>query len=68
LDLKPTNILIDDCMVPKVSDFGMSRLFGDQQSPVITATIRGTLGYMAPEYVNNGLISYKADIYSVWVS
>ncbi|CAO2143431.1 unnamed protein product [Urochloa humidicola] len=48
-------------------DFGMSRLFGQQQSRVITQNRLGTLGYMAPEYIDNGLISFKSDIFSLGV-
>ncbi|AQK58670.1 Receptor-like serine/threonine-protein kinase SD1-6 [Zea mays] len=54
-------------MEPKITDFGMSRLFGLQQSKIITKTCGGTLGYMAPEYLLKGLISVKADIFSLGV-
>uniref|UniRef100_K3ZLQ4 Protein kinase domain-containing protein n=1 Tax=Setaria italica TaxID=4555 RepID=K3ZLQ4_SETIT len=58
---------MDNNMLPKIADFGMSRLFGQQQSRIITQKRVGTLGYMAPEYINNGLISYKSDIFSLGV-
>ncbi|KAL6615483.1 hypothetical protein ACP70R_037753 [Stipagrostis hirtigluma subsp. patula] len=54
MDLKPPNILLDDNMVPKITDFGLSRLFGQEQTRSITRSCNGTLGYMAPEYLNGG--------------
>uniref|UniRef100_A0A0E0QZ04 Protein kinase domain-containing protein n=1 Tax=Oryza rufipogon TaxID=4529 RepID=A0A0E0QZ04_ORYRU len=58
---------MDDDMGPKIADFGMSRLFGHEQSRIITGSRKGTLGYMAPEYLANGLISTKSDIFSLGV-
>ncbi|CAO2147903.1 unnamed protein product, partial [Urochloa humidicola] len=67
LDLKPQNILMDENMVPKIADFGISRMFGQQQSRIITKSCRGTYGYMAPEYLTNGLISTKSDMFCLGV-
>ncbi|CAN6374291.1 unnamed protein product [Urochloa humidicola] len=65
MDLKPANILIDEHMVPKITDFGISRLEGKSQT---TSTRRFvTLGYCAPEYLFKGRISFKTDIYSLGI-
>ncbi|XP_066336942.1 uncharacterized protein [Miscanthus floridulus] len=66
-DLKPQNIMIDDDMVPKIMDFGLSRLLDEEKSKIITQNLTGSLGYMAPEYIDNGEISPEADIFSLGV-
>ncbi|XP_030514544.2 rust resistance kinase Lr10-like isoform X2 [Rhodamnia argentea] len=65
-DIKPHNILLDQHFTPKVSDFGLVRLYPTDHSIVSLTAARGTLGYMAPElfYKNIGGVSYKADVYS----
>ncbi|QCE00235.1 brassinosteroid insensitive 1-associated receptor kinase 1 [Vigna unguiculata] len=65
-DIKPHNILLDENFVPKVSDFGLARLYPTDKSIITLTDVRGTLGYMAPElfYHNLGGVSYKADVYS----
>ncbi|KAF8041343.1 hypothetical protein BT93_A0065 [Corymbia citriodora subsp. variegata] len=65
-DIKPHNILLDQSFIPKVSDFGLARLYPTDHSIVTLTVARGTLGYMAPElfYKNIGGVSYKADVYS----
>ncbi|XP_044433527.1 uncharacterized protein [Triticum aestivum] len=67
LDLKPENILIDSTMTAKIADFGLSRIFGEQESQIITDNRAGTCGYMAPEYLIRGVVSNKADIFSMGV-
>ncbi|WVZ79684.1 hypothetical protein U9M48_027237 [Paspalum notatum var. saurae] len=67
MDLKPSNILLDNNMVPKIADFGLSRLFSETKTWTRTTSCDGTLGYMAPEYINRGLISTKSDIFSLGV-
>ncbi|GJN36030.1 hypothetical protein PR202_gb24855 [Eleusine coracana subsp. coracana] len=65
-DLKPSNILLDYDMVPKIADFGLSRCFDQNQSRTVTSKVIGTMGYMAPESFN-GLIAYESDIFSLGV-
>ncbi|KXG28191.1 cysteine-rich receptor-like protein kinase 25 isoform X2 [Sorghum bicolor] len=67
LDLHPTNILLDENMVPKITDFGLSRLFGEEQTRINTINVVGKKGYMAPEYLYRGEISTRSDIYSLGV-
>ncbi|GLT29048.1 hypothetical protein SLA2020_039380 [Shorea laevis] len=65
-DIKPHNILLDENFTPKISDFGLAKLYPAKGNTVSLTAARGTLGYMAPElfYKNLGSVSYKADVYS----
>ncbi|KAL8048590.1 hypothetical protein ABFX02_07G075900 [Erythranthe guttata] len=65
-DLKPSNVLLDEEMVAHVSDFGISKLMGEGESSVHTNTL-ATMGYIAPEYGLEGLVSTRCDVYSYGV-
>ncbi|CAN8284632.1 unnamed protein product [Cochlearia groenlandica] len=65
-DIKASNILIDDEFNAKLSDFGLAKLLDSNESHINTR-VMGTFGYVAPEYVNTGMLNEKSDIYSFGV-
>lgn len=66
LDLKPDNILLDNKMIPKLADFGLSKVFGETKT-LVTQRPVGTPGYLPPEYIDKNIISKMFDIFSLGV-
>ncbi|XP_033128670.1 probable LRR receptor-like serine/threonine-protein kinase At1g56140 [Brassica rapa] len=62
-DVKAGNILLDSSLVPKVSDFGLAKLYDDKKTHISTR-VAGTIGYLAPEYAMRGHLTEKADVYA----
>ncbi|KAI8010781.1 putative LRR receptor-like serine/threonine-protein kinase [Camellia lanceoleosa] len=65
-DVKASNILLDSDLIPKISDFGLAKLYDDKKTHISTR-VAGTIGYLAPEYAMRGHLTEKADVFGFGV-
>ncbi|GLT87780.1 hypothetical protein SLE2022_058420 [Rubroshorea leprosula] len=65
-DVKASNILLDSALIPKISDFGLAKLYDDTKTHISTR-VAGTIGYLAPEYAMRGHLTEKTDVFAFGV-
>lgn len=63
-DIKPSNILLSSNKTPKLCDFGLATWTSAPSVPFLCKTVKGTFGYLAPEYFQHGKVSDKTDVYA----
>ncbi|KAK7385687.1 hypothetical protein VNO78_31483 [Psophocarpus tetragonolobus] len=66
-DIKPSNILLSSKKIPKLCDFGLASWTSAPSVPFLCKTVKGTFGYLAPEYFQHGKVSDKTDVYALGV-
>ncbi|KAM5586738.1 putative LRR receptor-like serine/threonine-protein kinase [Rosa sericea] len=65
-DVKASNILLDSNLIPKISDFGLAKLYDNKMTHISTG-VAGTIGYLAPEYAMRGHLTEKTDVFAFGV-